>query len=214
MTQQYDILIADDHEMFLDGVRLILKQQPGLSVAAQALNGHDLLQLLTQQEFDLVITDLNMPGMKGIDLIKTIKQRHPGTKVLVISMHNDHELVHEILLAEAEGYVLKNSGKTELLAAVNAILDGKTHYEKAVLDMMIAHVKHKARTHPPSKPLSNREQEILQLIVEELTSRDIADKLFISKLTVDKHRLNIMEKTGAKTLVGLIRYAIQNGLTD
>ncbi len=214
MTEEHSIIIADDHEMFLDGVRLILKQQPGLVVAAQALNGAQLLGLLAETPAQLVITDLNMPGMSGIDLVKAIKQRHPDTKVLVISMHSDHELVHEILMAEAEGYILKNSGKKELLEAVNDILNDKTHYEKAVLDMLVESVKKRSRTQSITRPLSAREQEILALILDEYTSKEIADRLFISKLTVDKHRLSIMEKTGAKTLVGLIKYAVQAGLTD
>ena len=213
MTEHYNILIADDHQMFIDGVKLILKQQPNLKVVAEALNGQEVLQQLPEKKIDLIITDLTMPGMKGTDLIKAIKQTHADIKILVISMHNDHELVHEILMAEAEGYILKNSGKTELLQAVNDILDGKTHYEKAVLDMMVQNVKKKAKTQSSLKPLSTREQEILLLIGEEYTSKEIADKLFISKQTVDKHRLNIMEKTGAKTLVGLIKYAIASGLT-
>ncbi len=213
MTQKFNILIADDHELFLDGVRLILKQQGNLNVAGIALNGSELLALLEQHTPDLVITDLNMPGMKGVDLVKAIKQKHPWVKVLVISMHNEHELVHEILMAEAEGYILKNSGKAELLTAINTILDGKTHYEKAVLDMMVESVKKKTKVQHAIKPLSAREQEILLLIVEEYTSKEIADKLFISKLTVDKHRLSIMEKTEARTLVGLIKYAIQVGLS-
>ncbi len=212
--QQYNIIIADDHQMFIDGVRLILKQQKNLSVAAQALNGDELMQLLLAKPCDLVITDLNMPGLSGIELIRTLKKNYPGIKLLVISMHNDHELVHEVLMAEAEGYILKNSGKKELLEAINAIMDGKTHYEKAVLDMMLRNVRVKEKARTAAKPLSAREQEIVQLIVQELTSREIGDRLFISKQTVDKHRLNIMEKTGAATLVGLIKYAIQEGLAS
>ena len=213
MNEEYEILIADDHLMFLDGVKLILKQQANLRVAAEAVNGEQVLELLSSKRYDLLVTDLNMPGMKGIDLIQSIKHRYPDQKVLVISMHNEHQLVNEVLMAEAEGYILKNSGKTELLFAINTILQGKTHYDKAVLDTMVQNMKNKARTQNAVKSLTPREQEILLLIAEEYTSKEIADKLFISKQTVDKHRLNIMEKTGAQTLVGLIKYAIQNQLT-
>ncbi len=209
--EQFKILLADDHQMFLDGVILILKKQSSLKVAGMALSGAAVLQWLSENTCDLVLTDLNMPGMKGVDLIRAIKQQNPGIKVLVISMHSEQELVYDIMMAEAEGYILKNSGKTELLQAINDILDGKTHYEKAVLDMMVAGVKKKARSQSLIKPLSNREQEVLQLIIAEYTSKEIAEKLFISKQTVDKHRLSIMEKTEAKTLVGLIKYAIQAG---
>jgi DNA-binding NarL/FixJ family response regulator len=212
MNSKAAILIADDHQLFLDGLKLILRNQPAFQVVAEALNGQQVLDILVKEPIDLAILDLNMPGIKGIDLVKTVKQKFPETKVLVITMHQEQEIISEILLAEAEGYILKNSGKKELTEAISDILTGKTHYENEVLNLMLEKVKTDKKTEELKKNLSERELEILSLIVQEYTSKEIAEKLFISKQTVDTHRLNIMHKTGAKTLVGLIKYAMRIGL--
>jgi len=212
MSTKATILIADDHQLFLDGLKLILRNQPAFHIVAEAQNGEQVLSVLASQQIDLAILDLNMPGMKGIDLVKTVKQKFPDIKVLVITMHHEQEIISEILLAEAEGYILKNSGKKELTEAISDILSGKTHYEKEVLDLMLQKVKADRKTEELKKNLTERELEILSLIVQEFTSKEIAEKLFISKQTVDTHRLNIMHKTGAKTLVGLIKYAMQLGI--
>jgi DNA-binding NarL/FixJ family response regulator len=213
MSKKASILIADDHQLFLDGLKLILRNQPSFQIVAEALNGEQVLDILKIEKIDLAVLDLNMPGMKGIDLVKTVKQKFPETKLLVITMHHEQEIISEILLAEAEGYVLKNSGKKELTDAITDILNGKTHYEKEVLDLMLQKVKADKKTEELKKNLTERELEILSLIVQEFTSKEIAEKLFISKQTVDTHRLNIMHKTGAKTIVGLIKYAMQMGIT-
>jgi DNA-binding NarL/FixJ family response regulator len=212
MTPKANILIADDHQLFLDGLKLILRNQPAFQIVAEALNGQQVLEVLSKDPIDLAILDLNMPGMKGIDLVKTVKERFPETKVLVITMHHEQEIISEILLAEAEGYILKNSGKKELTAAIDDILNGKTHYEQEVLNLMLQKVKTDKKTDELKKNLTDRELEILSLIVQEYTSKEIAEKLFIGKQTVDTHRLNIMHKTGAKTLVGLIKYAMRLGV--
>jgi DNA-binding NarL/FixJ family response regulator len=212
MNNKASILIADDHQLFLDGLKLILRNQPAFQIVTEALNGEQVLDILSKEKIDLAVLDLNMPGMQGIDLVKTVKQKFPETKLLVITMHHEQEIISEILLAEAEGYVLKNSGKRELTDAITDILNGKTHYEKEVLDLMLQKVKTEKKTEKLKKNLTERELEILSLIVQEFTSKEIAEKLFISKQTVDTHRLNIMHKTGVKTLVGLIRYAIQMGM--
>ncbi len=211
MSIKASILIADDHQLFLDGLKLILKNQPAFQIVAEALNGQQVLDILEKEHIDLAVLDLNMPGMKGIDLVKTVKEKFPDTKVLVITMHHEQEIISEILLAEAEGYILKNSGKKELTEAISDILGGKTHYEKEVLDLMLQKVKTDKKTGELKKNLTERELEILSLIVQEFTSKEIAEKLFISKQTVDTHRLNIMQKTGAKTLVGLIKLALHSG---
>jgi DNA-binding NarL/FixJ family response regulator len=209
-----NILLADDHQLVTDGLRLILSSRPTWNVQGEARNGAELLELLKTTPCDLVITDLSMPGMRGIDLIKNIKSLHPKLPVLVLTMHDEQEIVQEILLAEAEGYLLKNSGKQEVINAVEDLLDGKTHYTSSLLLHLLRDYKNTKRQAENIRPLSPRELEILRLIVAEFNSREIADKLFIGKQTVDTHRANIMEKTGSKTLVGLIKYAIRNGLAE
>lgn len=209
-----NIVIADDHQLVIDGLRLLLATNPALKVQAEARNGANLLSLLKTIPCDLVITDLTMPGMRGTELIKQLKSNYPDIPVLVLTMHDELEIVHEILLSEAEGYLLKNSGKEEVLIAVDDLLGGKTHYASSLVSLLLQDFKQSKTQETSIKSLSPRELEILQLIVAEYNSREIAEKLFISKQTVDTHRLHIMEKTGSKTLVGLIKFAIGNGVID
>lgn len=212
MSEKIKVLVADDHQLFVDGVKLILKKHPEVQVVAEAGDGVSLLAQLKETAVDLVITDLSMPGMKGIELVKSIKLNHPQIKLLVVTMHNEQEIISEILQAEAEGYVLKNSGKTEMLEAVDDLMNGKTHYDKEVLHLLVQKIKSEKQPILKVKPLSERELQILALIIEEHTSKEIAEQLGISKQTVDTHRLHIMEKTGAQTLVGLIKYALSSGV--
>lgn len=210
MTEKIKVLVADDHQLFVDGVKLILKKHPDVQVVAEAADGASLLKQLKETTIDLVITDLSMPGMKGIDLVKAIKQQFPQVKLLVVTMHNEQEIINEILQAEAEGYILKNSGKVEMLEAVSNLVNCKTHYDQEVFRQLIQNIKKEKRPVIKVKPLTERELQILELIVKELTSKEIAEQLGISKQTVDTHRLHIMEKTGAQTLVGLIKYALSS----
>ena len=212
MSEKIKVLVADDHQLFVDGVKLILKKHPEVQVVAEAGDGVSLLAQLKETAVDLVITDLSMPGMKGIELVKSIKLNHPQIKLLVVTMHNEQEIISEILQAEAEGYILKNSGKTEILEAIDDLMNGKTHYDKEVLHLLVQKIKTGQQPIIKVKPLTDRELQILALIVEEHTSKEIAEKLGISKQTVDTHRLHIMEKTGAQTLVGLIKYALSSGV--
>lgn len=212
MNETVRIILADDHQLVRDGLRLLLSVEPSWQIYGEASNGEELLAMLQAASCDLVITDLNMPGMRGIDLIKQLKSTHPDLPVLVLTMHNEHEIIQEILLAEAEGYLLKNSGKEEVISAVSDLLNGKTHYDAAILAHILSDYRQIKKQEESIKNLSPRETEIVRLILQEYNSREIADALFISKQTVDTHRANIMEKTGSQTLVGLIKFAIRNGL--
>lgn len=206
------ILIVDDHQMFIDGLKSILAKQKDFTVYAEALSGEDALDIIANDKPDMVITDISMPGMSGIELTKIIKHDFPEIKVVVVSMHNDSAVVSEILMAEAEGYILKNTGKTELLNALNRIANDGTYYSNAVLSTMMKQVKKEAAVQNEVKILTERETEILKLIAEEYSSEQIAEKLFISKRTVDSHRANILAKLETKTLAGLIKYAIRNNI--
>jgi len=206
------ILLADDQQMFLDGLRALLQAEAGWHIAAEAADGQQVLDILAAEPIDLVITDLSMAGAMAINLIRTIKQSYPGIRVLVITMYNDPRIVSEVLLTGTEGYILKKSGKSELIEAVGSLLNGRTHYEKSVLNQMVEKIKQDKKLTPITKELTPREQEILALIAQEYTSREIAEKLCISKQTVDSHRMNIIQKTGSRTLAGLIKYAFLSGL--
>ncbi|OFX17261.1 MAG: hypothetical protein A2033_00320 [Bacteroidetes bacterium GWA2_31_9] len=212
--QKQRILIVDDHQMFIDGVKSLLRNQNIFSVVAEALDGKLALEALENQEIDIVISDINMPNMSGIELTKIIKSKYPEIKVIIVSMHNDRDTITEIMMAEAEGYILKNTGKKELFDALNSVSNYGTYYSNEVLSIMMEIVKKEKKSEKAVKNLTEREFEILNLIVQEFSSEEIAEKLFISKRTVDTHRINILNKTNSKTIVGLIKYAIANNLVE
>ena len=214
MTEVRKILLVDDHQMFIDGLKALLEGQDKFQVFAEATNGGDALKILDDVQVDFMITDLSMPQMSGIDLVRTVKELYPHLKVLVLSMHNNRETVTEVLMSEAEGYILKNTGKPELLSALERIDGGSTYYSHEVMSIMFERVRQDKRREEATKGLTERELEVLQLITEEYSSEEIAQKLFISRRTVETHRKHISEKTGVKTIVGLIKFAFQHGLID
>lgn len=208
------ILIVDDHQMFIDGIKSLLRKQEIFTVVAEALNGAEALKIIEKQKIDIVISDISMPVMTGIELTKVIKEKYPEIKVIIVSMHNDHSIVSEILMAEAEGYILKNTGKKELFEALTKVADHGTYYSSEVLSVMMKSVKSEKKQMESAVVLTDREVEVLKLIVAEYSSEQIAEKLFISKRTVDTHRINILAKTNSKTLVGLIKYAVRLNIID
>lgn len=210
----FKLLIVDDHQMFIDGLKSILRKQDTFQVVAEALDGQAAMDILEKQKFDIVISDIGMPRVSGLELTKFIKEKFPETKVIIVSMHNDPAVVTEIVMAEAEGYLLKNTGKKELMDALISVSNNRTYYSHDVVAVMMKTIKPEKVPVEETKQLSEREIEILKLIIEELSSEQIAEKLFISKRTVDTHRINILTKTNSKTLVGLIKYAVRNNLFD
>ena len=212
MDNVFNILIVDDHEMFIDGLSALLSGQDKYQVTATANNGKEALVIIENQKVDLLITDLSMPEMSGTELVKICKEKYPEVKVLVLSMHNNRETVAEILMSEAEGYILKNTGKQELLTALDRITDDGTFYSHEVMSIMFEKIKKDKKRDEAIGNLTERELEVLGLIVKEKSSEEIAQDLFISKRTVDTHRKHIIEKTGVKTIVGLIKYAIFNDI--
>ncbi|MEQ8364438.1 MAG: response regulator transcription factor [Cyclobacteriaceae bacterium] len=214
MNEIVKLMMVDDHQMLIDGVKALLADQSKYQIVSESTDGKDALQKLASNEVDIIITDLNMPQMGGVELVREVKINYPHIKVLVLSMHNNRETISEILMSEAEGYILKNTGKQELLAALEKINNHGTYYSNEVLSLMFEKVKHDKKKENATKKLTERELEILILITEEFSSEEIAEKLFISKRTVDTHRINILAKTQVATLVGLIKFAFQHGLID
>ena len=212
MNNVLKIVIADDHQMFIDGIKSLLKKEIHLDFVFEANNGEDAFSYISKNEVDLLITDLSMPGISGIELTKKIKLQFPKTKVLVVTMFNDPAMINEILQSEAEGYILKNTGKQELMNAISKIMDNGTFYSNEVMNLMLQHNKKKTNLISNKEELTPRETEILKLVCEEFTTMGIAEKLFISPRTVDTHRKNILEKTQSKTIVGLIKYAFENNI--
>lgn len=204
------VLIADDHQLFSEGLAALVSQIPGLQIAGLASDGQQALDLLTLQPVDLLITDIRMPKLDGIELVKRVKEKFPEIKILVISMHHDASIVEEVFEVNAEGYILKDATREEFVKAITRLLDDGTYYSNTVLEEMLRKSLKNQKKTEKAVNLTPRELEILRLIMEEYSSEEIAEKLFISKRTVDTHRKNILQKTNASTLVGLIKYAYEH----
>lgn len=214
MTEPVRILIVDDHQMFIDGLKSLLVGATNYEIVAEAQNGVHALEVLNNTQIDLMITDLSMPEMSGTELVGHVKKDFPQVKILVLSMHNNRETVSEIVMAEAEGYILKNTGKKELVTALDKIMDDGTFFSNEVMSIMFERMRKEKKIEQETKTLTQREMEVLALIVQELSSEEIAEKLFISRRTVDTHRKHILQKTQSKTIVGLIKFAFRNELVD
>ena len=212
------ILIADDHAMFADGIASILEAEKSLEVVGRCLDGPSALEYLKNNEVDIVLLDVNLPGMNGIDVCKDISANHKATKVLAISMFNEESFVTEILNNGAMGYILKNTGREELLRAINTILSGQSYFSEDVTQtIMKGLMKSRTASKQTQKPLpkiSRREKEVLQLIVKEYTTQEIANELFISLKTVESHRSNLLAKLNARNSAGLVRIAMENKLIE
>lgn len=207
------IWLADDHQLVIDGYKLLISMRDDLYVQGVSFSGLELLKSVAINPVDLIISDLKMPGMDGIYLMQELKKQFPNIPVLVVSMSDEIEIIYRLFLTEIEGYILKNTNKEEFFLAIDYLLNGKIYYQKELLEQIVLKQQKQMQNLKQSKSvLSDRELEVLQLILKELTSKQIAEMLHISKQTVDTHRINIYEKTGTKTIVGLIKYAISHHL--
>ncbi|MCL5247579.1 response regulator transcription factor [Cellulophaga sp. 20_2_10] len=211
----YNLIIADDHKMFIDGLMSILQDAPEFNVTTTAKNGAQVVKYLDINGVDdihLLVTDLTMPEMDGIELNSIVKERFPGLKTLVVSMHIDGTMIDTLIRANVDGYVPKNAEKEELLEAIRTIIGGEKYFsteiKKAYTDAMFANKKEKEIS------LTNREKEVLKLIAEEFTTQEIADELFLSKHTIESYRKNLISKLNVKNLAGLTKHAIKMGLLD
>lgn len=209
-----NILLADDHQMMLDGIKEMLSKEVNYCIVAEAGNGQMAYEMIeaTPDAFHLLVTDISMPLLTGTDLCKMVKNKFPHIQVLILSMYNNTAAVKEAVLAEADGYILKNAGRSELLTALHRITNGGTYFSQDIVPIIYSQ-HHKEKIHQEQLgQLSVREREVLSLIVKEFTSGEIADKLSISKKTVDNHRQHLLEKTGCKSTVGLVKFAIKLGV--
>ncbi|MGI9544379.1 MAG: response regulator [Cyclobacteriaceae bacterium] len=210
------ILLADDHQMIREGIKALLRKNCEILICGEAETGKEALDLLADQPADLVLMDINMPEMNGIETTKAIQKAHPNTRVLALTMHQDDTHIISMLEAGASGYLLKTSDLKTLEKAIEQVYAGHTFFPPEVAQTVLQrHVKPK-QTHGNSRNvlLTNREKEILRLITEGLTNPEIGEKLFISKRTVDAHRRNLLDKIQAKNTAGLIMYAVKQGLVD
>lgn len=208
------ILVVDDHQIIRDGIRFYFEEDEEFVIQDEAENGEEALKLLENNEYDIILTDINMPKMDGIEFMKILRENHPDQKVLVLSMYNEAGYINKMIALGANGYVLKKSDKAELVAAIKKVLGGEDHYSDEVYKTIIGNIagrKPKERLTLETE-LSEREKEVLVLIANEYTNQEIADKLFISIRTVETHKRNLLEKTGCKNVAGLVMYAVERNL--
>ncbi len=206
------VLIADDHQLFADGIKSLLESSKEIEVLYMAVNGQEALSIVENNPtaIDLILTDVSMPLLTGIDLCKAIKNKYPKIKVLIISMFNNTTVVKESVLAEADGYLLKTSGKEQFFTAIHRLIEDGTYYDEKIIPIIYNQFTKEKELEVTKAVLTDREIDVLKLIAQELTSNEIAERLFISKKTVDNHRHNILEKTNSKSTVGLLKFAIKN----
>jgi DNA-binding NarL/FixJ family response regulator len=210
------VLLADDHPIVLRGLVLVLDQQPDFEVVAEAHDGAEAVDLVLAGDIDLSILDVSMPRKTGLQAAREITQRKPDVRVLILSMHENEEYFFEALAAGASGYVLKTAVDRDLVEACRAAMRGEPFlYPGAVRALIREHLERARRGDTArSDPLTPREQEIVKLIAEAHNNDEIAELLFISKKTVERHRANILEKLGMRDRVELTRYAIRRGLVQ
>ncbi|MET0394214.1 MAG: response regulator transcription factor [Chitinophagaceae bacterium] len=207
------LVIADDHEIFRDGLSLMLSKQPSISLVGQAENGRKLVDLVRELEPDVVMTDVKMPVMDGIEATRFLLSERPDRKIIALSMFDEENLIVDMLEAGARGYLLKNADKQEILDAICNVYDDKTYYCRHTSSRLISLIsKSKFNPYRKKEPLSftDRETEIIRLICQQLTAQEIADRVFLSKRTVEGHRTRILEKMNVKNTAGVVIYALKH----
>jgi DNA-binding NarL/FixJ family response regulator len=210
------ILLADDHTVVRQGLRFILDSEPDIEVVAEASNGNEAVARALKDDIDLAILDIAMPTMTGLQAARELSKRRPDLKMLILSMHDDEGYLYEALRAGTSGYVLKSVADRDLVAAVRAAMRGEPFLYAGAERALVRDYVQAARAGevPPEDPLTPREQQIVKLIAESNTNRQIAELLTISEKTVETHRANILEKLGMRDRVELTRYAIRRGFVE
>lgn len=213
MKKTYKILLVDDHQIVIDGLKSLL-QNTDYQVVKESLNGQYAVDYLQTdpQGADVIISDISMPLLDGIGLCKAVKHSYPNVRVLILSMYSSVAMVKEAIAAEADGFLLKNAGKDELLNALHRIVNDGTYYSEEILPIIYGQIKKEQESANKLQILTAREREILMLILKEYTSNEIAERLFLSKKTIDNHRANLLEKTNSKSTIGLVKFALRHGL--
>jgi two-component system response regulator NreC len=210
------VLLADDHKIVRDGLRVLIERCHDMQVIAEAEDGRKALQLARKHKPDVVIMDISMPDLNGIDATRQILEEVPGAKVIALSMHSDKQFVDGMLRAGAVGYLLKDCAADELIQCIRIVLSGRICLSPGITGFLVNEYLHPTRDEvlAPRSELSVREREVLQMIAEGRSTKDIANSLHISIKTVETHRKNIMEKANLHSVAELTKYAIRNGLTS
>jgi two-component system response regulator NreC len=215
VNQDISLIIADDHEIFRDGLALMLSKQEGISLLGEAENGRELVEMVGKLKPDIVITDIKMPLLDGIQATRALLQRDPDCKIIALSMFDEDNLIVEMLEAGAKGYLLKNADKKEILEAIVTVFNDNIFYCRHTsnkLASMIVKSRFDPHKKKPAELFTDREREIIKLICLQLTAQQIGNQLFLSKRTVEGYRIKIMEKMEAKNTAGVVIFALKNNL--
>lgn len=213
------VLIIDDHQLIIDGLKSLLQDEKDIVFAGGANSMDEALAFVKENHVDVALADINMPGGSGIETTRQLKELKPDIKVLALTMHEDVNMITQMAEAGASGYILKRTNMNEVLEAIRTVYENGSYLGRDVQSILMENFRLNQpqsinqNGNEPAR-LSGREREILNLIAREFSNQDIANKLFISERTVETHRRNIFTKTKTKTIVGLIRYAIANGIID
>ncbi len=214
MSEKTKLLLVDDHEIVRAGLRMLLMAEEDMEIVGEAGSGEEALTLMRETAPDVVLMDVAMPGMSGVEATRRIKRMRPQTAVLALTMHEDEAYFFQMLEAGASGYVPKRAAADDLVSAIRAVREGNVFLYPSLARLLVEDYLNKGRSDETrgADPLTPREREVLVLIAEGLTNREIADKLVISVKTVDRHRENIMRKLNLHKRVDLVKYAIEKGL--
>ena len=207
----YNILIVDDHQLIIDGLSGILKDEKIISEIYSAKNGEEAIEQIRKQPIDCVLMDISMPKINGHDATKVIKQERPDIKVIVVSMYSDASVVIKLLKAGADAFIIKNTGKEEVLRAIERVMNNEKYVSNELNLNLYQHLG-LGRNQSTSQNLTPRETEIIRYIGSGMTNHEIAERLFLSTSTVDTHRKNILAKLQLKNTAALVRYAAENNL--
>lgn len=219
MNRNTNILLVDDHQIILDGIRLMLDGAPGLNICGSASDAIQALSMAKTLKPDVVIADISMPGMSGIELTEAIRVTLPETRVIILSMYSSEDYICRMIAAGADGYLTKqNTNRVELLEAIRTVMAGDSYFSGEIREIITQRYFDRARKGKanPGRPvhLTPRETEILKLYADGLSNQEIAEKLFISSKTVEAHKNNIMQKFNFKSTVEMVKYAIRHHMTD
>jgi two-component system response regulator DegU len=207
------LLIVDDYEMIRNGLEALISEEKDMQVAAVASNGLEAIEHCSKQAIDVVLMDIMMPEMNGVDATAVITRRYPGTKVLAVTINEQGRYIREALKAGASGYILKHSSKDEILTAIRTVYKGRPYFSGEILSLISEEFTNKsAINNNPS--LTKKEGEVLRLISLEFTNQEIAEQLHCSMRTIDTHKRNLIKKLGVKNVVGLVKYAVKLGMID
>jgi DNA-binding NarL/FixJ family response regulator len=206
------IFLIDDHQIVIDGLKAVLKLETDFEVVGYSLNATDIYSKIADQQTDILILDINMPEVDGLDLLKEFKKKGIPFKVIILSSHHEIKIIKEVLHLGASGYLSKSYAGENIAEAVRKVYHGQQYFSESIKEKMLISFTNNGTSEDTLKSITKRELEILELVVQEFTTKEIGEKLFISNNTVDTHRKNIMRKLEVKNTVGLVKFAIKNEL--